>query len=196
MPRDLTALEPFFHDFLTLKKLRRTGWQLRGHRTGESLADHCFGVVLLTLTLADQITSHRIDRARAVVMATVHELAEARVGDIPYTALPYFPDKARAEDRAMTDLLRPLQEPGEAYLALFREFESGATVEARFVRAIDKLEMLLTARDYEHTGITSLGDFWTNASTFAVFAEFPELEALARHLAATRHPRYGPGGEG
>ncbi len=194
MSCDLTALEPFFHDFLTLKNLRRTGWQLRGHRTGESLADHCFGVVLLTLTLADQITSHRIDRARAVTMATVHELAEARVGDIPFTALPYFPDKGQAEDRAMVDVLAPLQEPAAEYLALFREFEAGTTVEARFVRAIDKLEMLLTAREYEHTGITSLGDFWSNASTFAVFAEFPELDALARHFAATRHPRHGPGG--
>ncbi|NLI75944.1 MAG: HD family hydrolase [Candidatus Riflebacteria bacterium] len=192
MPRDCAALEPFLHDFLTLKKLRRTGWQLRGLRTGESLADHCFGVVLLTMVLADQITTHRLDRARAMALATVHELAEARVGDIPFTALKYFPDKGRAEDHAMRDLLEPLGGPGEEYLALFREFEANTTPEARFVRAIDKLEMLVTARDYEHTGMESLGDFWTNTSTFAAFAEFPEIEALARHLAATRDRKTRP----
>ena len=49
-------LDKVFHDFLTLKKLRRTGWQLRGIRDGESIADHCFGVILLTHILAGNIS--------------------------------------------------------------------------------------------------------------------------------------------
>lgn len=186
MSCDLSALTPFFNDLLTLKKLRRTGWQLRGIRDCESLADHCFGVVVLTLVLSNQITSHRIDRTKALLMATIHELAEARVGDIPFTAMKYFPDKARAEDLAMTDILAPLSTQGEEFLALFREFESGSSVEARFVRAIDKLEMLLTALDYEINAAASLEDFWANPSTFATFAEFPEIEALAKLFASKR----------
>lgn len=186
MTPDLTQLQGFLHDFLTLKKLRRTGWQLRGIRECESLADHCFGVTLLTMIFADQLSSHRIDRDLAIRMSLVHELGESRVGDISYTALQFFPDKARAELAAITEITRPLGEPGKEYLDLFRQFEAGQSIEARFVRAIDKLEMLITAHDYEHTGFRSLEDFWNNTSTFACFAEFPELEALAHHLAATR----------
>ena len=47
-------------EYLTLKKIRRTGWQLRGVRDSESLADHCFGVVLLTMLLAPTY-AHRLD---------------------------------------------------------------------------------------------------------------------------------------
>jgi putative hydrolase of HD superfamily len=182
MTHPLAHLHPFIKDFLVLKKLRRTGWQLRGIPEPESLADHCFGVALLTLLLAGQISSHALNRDRAAAIALVHELAESRVGDIPFTALGYLREKAGAEMSAMQDLLAPLGNQGEEWLALFREFETGSTPEARFVRAVDKLEMLITAADYEHRGIRSLHDFWTNETTFATIAEFPELAAFAQHL--------------
>ncbi|OIP28122.1 hypothetical protein AUK22_04580 [bacterium CG2_30_54_10] len=188
MVSDLSNIKGFLRDFLTLKKLRRTGWQLRGIRECESLADHCFGVALLTMVIADQVTSHEIDKDLAIRMALVHELGESRVGDIPFTALKYFPDKAKAELEAVTDLVEPLGQAGKRYLDLFEKFEAGNSIEARFVRAIDKLEMLITARDYERTGIQSLDDFWNNPSTFQCFVEFPEVESFARHLAATRKP--------
>ncbi|HOY66512.1 MAG TPA: HD domain-containing protein [Candidatus Ozemobacteraceae bacterium] len=182
MSFDLTTLDGLFHDFLNLKKIRRTGWQLRGIRDCESIADHAFGVALLTMLLADKVTSHRLDRAHALELAMVHELGECRVGDIPYTALKYWTQKAEAEQAAVSDMTAPLGEAGERYQELFAEFEGNASVEARFVRAIDKLEMLITASEYEHTGFRALGDFWDNGSTFAAFDEFPELAAYARTL--------------
>lgn len=177
-----------FHDFLTLKKIRRTGWQLRGIRNCESLADHCYGVVLLTHLLAPMLEN--IDRTKAVSLAIIHELGECRVGDIPYTALAYFPDKSELETRAVKDILAPLGgQISSENIALFEEFEAGKTVEARFVRAIDKLEMLITAAEYEKNGFSGLSDFWNNDSTFRYFEEFPPLADYAQHLKDQRAMR-------
>ncbi len=182
-------LDKVFHDFLTLKKIRRTGWQLRGIRNGESLADHCFGVTLLTYMLASS-QSIPINRDKAVAISVIHELGECRVGDIPYTALKYFPDKSKIEFEAIEDILGPLghKMTGET-LELFREFEEGSSVEARFVKAIDKLDMLITAAEYEKTGFAGLSDFWHNNSTFKPLEEFPELANYAEHLRSTRDQR-------
>ena len=185
---DNKALDKVFHDFLTLKKIRRTGWQLRGIRDGESLADHCFGVVLLTHLLSPMFSG--IDKNKAVAMAIVHELGECRVGDIPYTALAYFPEKSELETRAVKDILAPLApEISGENLELFVEFEAGTTIEARFVRAIDKLEMLITAAEYEKAGFSGLTDFWNNDSTFKHLEEFVALADYAKHLKQQRKLR-------
>ncbi len=190
MKIESSQLDKVFHDFLTLKKLRRTGWQLRGIRNGESIADHCFGVILLTHMLAGIMTSVKIDRARAVSIAIIHELGESRVGDIPYTALKYFPDKSAIEQQAVEDVLAPLGAAlTEESLTLFKEFEEGSSVEARFVRAIDKIDMLITAAEYEKTGFAGLSDFWHNNATFKPLEEFPELAKYAEHLRLTREHR-------
>jgi len=182
-------LDKVFHDFLTLKKIRRTGWQLRGIRNGESIADHCFGVTLLTYMLADSL-SVPVNRDKAVAISIIHELGECRVGDIPYTALKYFPEKSKIESEAVEDILGPLgQKLTTESLQLFQEFEEGSSVEARFVKAIDKLDMLITAAEYEKTGFASLSDFWHNNSTFKPIEEFPELANYAEHLRSNRDRR-------
>lgn len=182
-------LDKVLRDFLTLKKLRRTGWQLRGIRDGESIADHCFGVVYLTHFLSS-LVSARIDRSKAVSIAIVHEIGETRVGDIPYVTLKYFKNKDAMETMAIGDVLEPLgKDISKESLALFREFEDGTTIEGRFVKAIDKLDMLVTAAEYEKAGYSGLKDFWDNKSTFKAFEEFPELASYADFLLKNRSQR-------
>lgn len=180
-------LDKVFHDFLTLKKIRRTGWQLRGIRDGESIADHCFGVVFLTYYLSRVVKSVKLDCEKAVSIAIVHELGESRVGDISYTAYKYFPDKFNMELNAIEDVLLPLGEGiVSETLELFNEFEKGSSIEARFVRAIDKLDMLITGAEYEKAGFSGLSDFWANDSTFKAFEEFEEIAKYAKYLKETR----------
>ena len=182
-------LDKVLRDFLTLKKLRRTGWQLRGIREGESIADHCFGVVFLTHFLASLVSAN-LDRNKAVSIAIVHEIGETRVGDIPYVSLKYFQNKDEMETMAINDVLSPLGENiTEESLRLFREFEDGSSVEGRFVKAIDKLEMLVTAAEYEKAGFSGLKDFWDNKFTFKSFEEFPELASFADYLLNKRSER-------
>ncbi len=182
-------LDKVIRDFLTLKKIRRTGWQLRGIKEGESIADHCFGVVFLTYFLAPLVKT-KIDRNKAVSIAIIHEIGETRVGDIPFVALKYFQNKSSMETMAIKDVLDPLsEETSQESLALFREFEEETTIEGRFVKAIDKLEMLATAAEYEKAGFSGLKDFWDNKFTFKVFEEFPELSSYANFLLENRQNR-------
>lgn len=179
MNNSLCAFDEIFHDYQTLKKLRRTGWQLRGIRDGESIADHCFGVVLLTFLLSDSVETPRLNRDRAVAIATVHELGECRVGDIPYTALKYFPNKSEAEQNSVIEMTAGLGEIGTLCQNLLKEFEDGSSTEARFVRAIDRLDMLITALEYKKAGFTGLKDFWENEKTFETMKEFPQIYQYA-----------------
>jgi len=184
-------VESFLHDFLNLKKLRRTGWQLRGIRECESLADHCYGVSLLTLLLAPVVGGLDVDRC--VKLALVHEIGECRVGDIPFPALAYLKGKSEAERAAVRDICDGLGAAGAEMERLFEEFEDGRTAEARFVRAVDKLEMLVTALEYEKTGYRGLADFWENGSTFACLGEFPALAELGESLRAQHRHLSGRG---
>ncbi len=186
------AFDALFHDLLNLKKLRRTGWCLRGIRDGESLADHAFGVAILTLLLVE--FHPQLNRDKAVRLALLHELGECRVGDIPFPALTYLKGKSEAERSAVRDLLAPLKDRQEALLSEYLEFEDNQTDEARFVKAVDKLEMLVTAAEYERTGYRSLTDFWENTTTFDCFKEFPLLSELADRLRRLRGERLGTAG--
>lgn len=189
MSVDNEKLDSVLRDFLTLKKLRRTGWQLRGIRDGESIADHCFGVVYLTYFLSF-LVSAKLDRNKAVSIAIIHEIGETRVGDIPYVTLKYFENKDAMETMAINDVLEPLGgNVAKESLALFREFEDGSSLEGRFVKAIDKLEMLVTAAEYEKAGYSGLKDFWDNKTTFKAFEEFPELASYAEYLLEKRSLR-------
>ena len=128
---------------LALKALPRSGWRRVGVSSPESVAAHSWGVALLALVLCPP----RLDRARAVAMAVLHDLAEVRVGDLtPHDGVDPA-DKQRRERSALAALVQPL--PGGTELtALWEAFETGASAEARFVRACDRLDMALQAARY------------------------------------------------
>jgi 5'-deoxynucleotidase YfbR-like HD superfamily hydrolase len=50
-------------------------------------------------------------------------------------------------------------------LELRREYEMRQSLEARLVKAADKLDLLLQARAYEKGGAQSLQEFWENSET-------------------------------
>ena len=91
------------------------------------------------------------------------------------------------ETQAIEGVLMPLgSDIAKESLELFKEFEEGNSIEGRFVKAIDKLEMLVTAAEYEKAGFSGLKDFWDNKFTFKVFEEFPEISDYANFLLINR----------
>jgi putative hydrolase of HD superfamily len=174
-----------------LKNLRRSGWVLRGIRGGESIADHCWRMALLCLLLADELgaSGEEIDRLRVLRMALLHEIGEARLGDIPSTAGRWLGPsvKEEAEDRAVHDMLAPLADLAADYEALWEEFSAGRSREARLVRAADKLEMIIQAFEYERDGSASLGEFFANPGNRPFFDEFPAIAEIVGLLEARRN---------
>src|SRR5258705_12783058 len=66
-----------------LKRLERTGWQLRGLPNGtESVAGHSFGVGVPAMVVADEVKERGldVDCERVLRMAWLHDWAGTRVG--------------------------------------------------------------------------------------------------------------------
>ena len=179
-----------------LKDEPRQGWVLRGVEAPESVAAHVWGTTLLCLVFAEEAG---IDVERALAIATVHDLAEAETGDIPARADPAdrsvgAADKARREADAMERLLAG-QLP--SVRTLWREYESAASAEARFVRDMNLLDMALQALSYEEQGrydpraeLPSRGAY-RHLDEFLASAEARVQGDLARRLLAWVATRYG-----
>jgi putative hydrolase of HD superfamily len=151
---------------MTLKRMPRTGWLMRGVPHVESVADHSFGVAFLSLLLCDAIQAsgnppQALDREKILIMALLHDLAEVRLTDLPASAAKLIPSevKNRAEATAITDLLSPL-DAGNRFAALWSEFEDHASPEGRLVRDADKLEMMAQCLRYEQAGSRGLAEYW------------------------------------
>lgn len=159
---------PLLSALADLKALPRTGWLLADVALPESVADHAYGVALLTLALAAEINAdpaaqglgRPLDVGRASAVALVHDLAEYAVTDLPRrtTALIGAGAKHAAERRALEALLAGLA-GGDALLACWEEYAAAATPEALLVRDADKLDMLHQALRYSRRGHTNLGEF-------------------------------------
>lgn len=148
----------------TLSDLPRTGWLLRGIRPCESIADHSFGVALVAMLLTDLLRAEgtAVDGERVLRMALVHDAPEARTGDVP------MPVKSAEAERVLDEVEARLARellPDELH-ASFREAEAGESLEARIVKAADKLQMMVKAHVYERQGRGRLDEFWHNPKNF------------------------------
>lgn len=146
-----------------LDRIPRVGFLLRGVPDPESVTEHSWHVAFLVWTLAPEIPG--LDAARAMTMALIHDLPELRIGDLPMTAASYLPRGAKqaAEARALSDLTRPL---GDRAQHLVAEYQLGETLEARTVKACDKLQLMLKVAAYEEAGAGGLSEFWHNPGNF------------------------------
>lgn len=165
-----------------LKNLPRTGWRFQGIKDGESVADHCYRVSLLSMILADLLTTHgvRLDAEKVMRMALLHEVAEARIGDVPFPALEYIPEyvKERGEDKAVRSMFEDFGVVGEKYIEIWEEFEDNTSIEGQLVRAADKLELMIQAYEYEKIGYRSLDKFWTNSWNRQGVKQFAQIQEI------------------
>ncbi len=157
------SLLDLFFELQVLDRVPRSGYVLRGVSAPESITEHSWHVLFLVWVLGERLPG--LDRARAVELAMVHDLAELRVGDLPRTAGRYFPEGAKkaAETAAMEEILAPLPERARR---LYAEYQEGVTPEARLVKACDKLQLMLKVAVYESWGQGALAEFWDNADNF------------------------------
>jgi putative hydrolase of HD superfamily len=156
-------------DLQRLKRLDRTGWVLRGLAPGaESVGAHTFGVALAAMLLADEVRARgvEVNVERVLRLALLHDLAEARTGDMPRTMAKYYGAEARkkAEGAAFADVIEGLGAGRKAdYASLHAEYEGRASVEARLVKAADIVDLLAQALAFERAGARELDEFWEGA---------------------------------
>jgi putative hydrolase of HD superfamily len=185
----------FIQEIGVLKNIPRTGWRFRGIKDAESVADHCYRVSLLSMILADVLKAEDIplDAEKVMRLALLHEIAEARIGDVPFPALEYIPEvvKADAEQAAVSAMLADFGSLGEQYTLLWEEFEKGTSLEAKLVRAADKLELMIQAFEYEKIGYRSLDKFWENDWNQLGFDAYPQIREIMDVLLERRKEELG-----
>lgn len=179
------TLLDLFLELQTLDRVPRSGYFLRGISDCESIAEHSFHLATMVWLLADREPG--LDRTKALELALVHDLAELRIGDLPRTAIDYFAPgtKHDAERKAAADILAPADPRARE---LYAEYETKESPEARFVRACDRLQLMLKASVYERWGHGGLAEFWANPSNFPS-AEFASVAELFDRLREWREGR-------
>jgi putative hydrolase of HD superfamily len=110
----------------------------------ENSAEHSWHLTVLALTLAEYAPPGA-DIARVVAMLAVHDLVEVDAGDLSVYAPPSDQARQVAAERAAADRLFALLPAGQAgaIRELWEEFEARRTPEARFARALDRLQPML-----------------------------------------------------
>ena len=90
---------------LSLKNLPRTGWILRG-ASRESVAEHVYGTAIIALALARMEKLSAKDEATLLRIALLHDLHEARIGDlVPTQKARIKPDETKVEREMLTGTL-------------------------------------------------------------------------------------------
>jgi 5'-deoxynucleotidase YfbR-like HD superfamily hydrolase len=170
----------------TLSDLPRTGWRLNGVRPGESIADHVCAVTLVTAMVVDALREEgvQVDGEHAMRLALIHDAAEARTGDIPMPVKSAsFSEAAAQVEGEIVEGMLPA-----SWAANWREAEDGASLEARIVKAADKIQMMIKALSYERQGRGALQPFWDNPANFR-HMELPVANRVFENLRRRRSSR-------
>lgn len=145
------SLFTFLHIVRLLKKTPRTGWLNHSIAPAEceSVADHMYRMGIISMLSSDQ----GLDSGRCAKIALVHDMAEAIVGDItPFDGVSK-PEKHRRELETMRYLTHVLaehsQEAADEIMQLWNEYETVGSKEARFVKDVDKFELMMQTLEYE-----------------------------------------------
>jgi putative hydrolase of HD superfamily len=166
-------LEAFFAHVATLKRLPRTGWVQRGVPDPESVAAHSFGVAALAAVTASAVGA---DPARAVLVAVIHDVAEALTGDLtPADGVP-GDTKRRREEQAARRILAGV-DPNGTLMAAWLDYAERRTPEGRLVKDLDKIDMALQAHTYAREGTEAAGELRGSAERAIHSAEVRALLA-------------------
>jgi 5'-deoxynucleotidase YfbR-like HD superfamily hydrolase len=140
-----SKLLSLFHNAGKLKCTKRAGWVRAGITDSESVADHSFRCTFIAMVLGDEF---HVDSEKLLKIAVIHDLAECVVGDItPHDGISQE-EKKEKEHTACKEIFKDIPN-SQIYLNLWTEYEKQNSPEAILIKNIDKLEMALTALEYQ-----------------------------------------------
>lgn len=179
---DTKKLQEFMELVGRLKHMKRTGWVKRNISDPETIAGHMYRMAMLSFLVDGK---DNLDKIKIMQMTLIHDLAECIVGDItPFCGVP--PDeKHRLEDEAMEDICNLLGDKGSEILQIFREYEKQESPEARYVKDLDRLDLLMQAYEYEKRDNTlgTLEEFFVSTNGKI---RHPFINKLASDITAER----------
>ena len=143
-PQKISDILTFLHRTKGLESVDRYKDSLSDKRN--TVAEHSWRLALMVLIIGTE-AKVRIDVSRAMSIALLHDIAEVKTGDIDayqqiMAGKQLIDSKARAEEAAMREMTDDLPF-GDWIYDFWREYEDQKTIEAKFVKALDKIEGFL-----------------------------------------------------
>lgn len=136
--KQLNSFLDFCHQAEGLKKLLRHSWLSDGRQ--ESVAEHSWRISLMVMVLE---SSFKVDLAKAIKMALVHDLAEVYAGDT-WAFEATRKGKHQLEELGLAKIVAKLPAAvSKEIKLLWQEYELCQSEEAKLVKALDKLEVLI-----------------------------------------------------
>lgn len=146
-PESLRRQARFLREADRLKGVARQSSILDGSRK-ENSAEHSWHLALMALVLRDYAPPGT-DLNRVTAMLLIHDLVEIDAGDLFVYADAAQQRRQEAAERAAADRIFALLPPDQAarLRQLWDEFEERQSPEARFARALDRLQPMLENLD-------------------------------------------------
>ncbi|HOK09872.1 MAG TPA: HD domain-containing protein [Candidatus Hydrogenedens sp.] len=153
-----------FKEIHPLDRVPRAGFLLRGVPVPESVSAHSHFLSLLALLVLEQFPD-QWDGYKVLTLAIIHDLAESKMMDMPMpvTQKYFSKEKLQAEQAVFDKLMEGLS---TKYSDLHREFHEVSSPEAKLVRGLDKVQMMLKVLNYEREHQGDLREFWENPKNF------------------------------
>ena len=178
-----------------LKHLKRTGWVVRQVPHPETVAAHSWRMAFMAICKAPAIKRMGADLDYVIRLCLLHDVGEAVVGDIIPPAHQTGAQKIsaamkkRIEKEAICALAKTYDFP--QLKSAFYEYEAQKTPEARIVRNLDKVDMLLQAYEYSvaYPALDRLGEFlrYNEKDVTLPLFEADVREIKARQLDQKKH---------
>lgn len=149
----MERIAEFLFETMLLKRVHRTGYQFLGPGK-ESVAEHTFGVMCIAWTLARM--EPEADEGRLLAMCLIHDLPEARMGDLNTVQKKYV---TANEKKAVTHMTQGLPF-GPDIQALLDEFNACETLESQLAHDADQLAFLLDLKSLSDMGYAA-PDKWS-----------------------------------
>ena len=141
----MNRIAELIFEALFLKQIPRSGYQFLG--TGrETVAEHTFAATFIAFVLSK--LEPRANAERLITMCLVHDLPEARIGDLNYVQKRYVtPD----ESAATADALKDLPFAGQIE-DLLKEFNQGESLESKLAQDADQLALIVDLNSLKDLG--------------------------------------------
>jgi len=128
-----------------LKEIPRSGYHFLGAGK-ESVAEHSYSTTFIAYVMSQ--LEPAVDALKLISMCLIHDLPEARVGDLNTVHKQYL---VVDESKALEDATRGLAF-GQNLKDLIQEYNEGLSAEARLAHDADQLALILELKDLMDVG--------------------------------------------
>ena len=141
-PDDLSKQISFIKEIDKIKYIQRKTKQFNSDRP-ENDAEHSWHLAMMTIVLAEHADTP-VDVLKVLKMVLIHDIVEIDAGDT------FIYDTTKSHTNTDNELMAAKRifgllpaEQADEFIAIWEEFETGETNEAKFAKSMDRLEPLL-----------------------------------------------------